>query len=177
MAKITIFGLAGTGKTSAGKILAEKLSYRFLSTGNMFREVASDRGISLFELEEIAKTDDAIDKELDIKVEKFGKENDNFVFESRLAWHFIPDSLKISFICDLDTRIKRIADREHKDFEKAKSETLLREKAIFERFKNYYGIDDVSDPKNFDIQIDTTKNNLEKVVEIMMDFLKSKGIN
>jgi cytidylate kinase len=36
MAKITIFGLAGTGKTTAGKMLAEKLGILLYVIGQYF---------------------------------------------------------------------------------------------------------------------------------------------
>lgn len=176
MAKITIFGLAGTGKTSTGKLLAEKLKYEFQSTGNMFRAVARDLGLSLQELEMLSKKDDKYDKELDNKVVEFGKTHDNFIFESRLAWYFIPDSFKIHLICDYNERIKRVANREGKDFELVKDETENREQAIFERYNNYYGIVNVSDSKNFDLEIDTTFNNLEEVLEIIMTDIKNRKI-
>jgi len=95
MAKITIFGLAGTGTTSAGKMLAEKLGYQFVSSGNMFRDMANENGMTLNEFEEATNKDSKYDDALDQKIKEFGEKNDNFIVESRLAWHFIPDSLKI----------------------------------------------------------------------------------
>ena len=176
MAKITIFGLSGTGKTSTGKDLAKKLGYEFQSTGNMFRAQAMDLGLTLGELEEISKKNKKYDIELDKKVEDYGKTHDNFIFESRLAWYFIPDSFKVHLVCVLEDRLQRVASREGKDFETVRKETEHRENAIFERYKNYYGIEDVSDPSHFDLEIDTTVNNMEKVVEIIFNALTEKNI-
>lgn len=164
MAKITIFGLAGTGTTSAGKALAEKLGYLFVSSGNIFREMARENGMTLKELEEISKTDPRHDNKLDRRMKEFGEANDNFIVESRLAWHFIPDSVKIKLFCDFDTRIRRIASRDGISFEEAREHTQHREDAIFERYEKYYGMTDFGD-KNFDMVIDTTNTPIDGVVE------------
>ena len=172
MAKISIFGFAGTGKTTAGRLLAEKLSYRYISTGNMFRDKALALGINLQELEERSKKDEKFDKELDYDTEIFGKANNDFVIESRLAWHFIPDSYKIMLSCDFDTRIKRIAAREGKDFALVAQETRAREDAIKERYAKYYNIVEVDNPKNFDLMIDTTAIPPDEIVQKIINTLK-----
>ncbi len=170
--KITIFGLAGTGKTTAGKSLAEMLGYEYKSSGNMFRELAQSKGMTVNELDKASLTTDEYDKWLDEHVESYGKENDNFVFESRLAWHFIPDSFKIRLYCDFDERVQRIAGRENKNIEIAKSETLDREEHIFERYKNYYKIENIDSPENFDLNINTTNTSPKRVLEIINEVLK-----
>lgn len=176
MAKITLFGLAGTGKTSTAKLVAEKLGLEFQSTGNMFRKQAEEAGLTLAELEERSKTESKYDLELDQKVAEYGKTHDNFIFESRLAWHFIPDSFKISLVCDFDERVRRVANREGKDFELAKKETEFREKMISERYEKYYGIKDFAKNENFDFLVDTKKNNLEQVVNAIIEEIKKRGL-
>ncbi len=176
MAKISIFGLAGTGKTTAGRLLAEKVSYRYISTGNMFRDKALSMGITLQELEKISNDNPNFDKDLDKQTEDFGKSNDDFVIESRLAWHFVPDSFKIKLDCDFDVRIGRIAKREGKDFEKVKSETMERESLIRERYKAYYGIQDFENDSNFDFIIDTTSIMPDEIVQNIINVLKEKNL-
>lgn len=172
MAKITIFGLAGTGKTTAGKMLAEKLGYDYKSTGNIFRALAEKLGMTLGELEAASMHTDEHDKWLDSQTKEYGETHDNFVFESRLAWHFIPDSIKIHLYCDFDTRVGRVAQREGKDFDLAKMETLDREEKILHRYKEYYGIENIEDPNNFDLNIDTEVNNAQQVVDLILGFIK-----
>lgn len=174
--KITIFGLAGTGKTTAGKMLAEKLGYTYMSTGNMFRSYAEELGMKLNEFEEVANTNKEYDLRLDNEVAEYGKTHDNFIFESRLAWHFIPDSFKVSLVCDFDERVKRIASREGKSFDKVKEETIHREESITKRYKNYYGIENFADNSNFDFIVDTKVNNAQKVVDIIFEELKNRGL-
>ncbi|MDQ5950680.1 MAG: CMP/dCMP kinase [Patescibacteria group bacterium] len=176
MSKITIFGMAGTGTSSAGKALAEKLGFEFLSSGNIFREMAASLSLSLSELEELSKVDSKYDIELDKKIEHYGKTKDNFVVDSRLAWYFIPDSFKVALILDDKTRFDRIALREGKTLEQVKEETDFREKMIETRYLQYYGVDlpKVLENNTFDVIIDTKNNSVETVVEmICANFLKS----
>jgi cytidylate kinase len=179
MAKITIFGLAGTGKSSTAEKLAEELGYKFLSTGNMFREMAKEAGygndLPRFE-KEVCEKDPEFDNKLDKHVEKYGKTHDNFVFESRLAWYFIPDSYKVMLVCNNSERFKRIADRENKPVEQVEEETLAREDSIYKRFSDYYKIENIADKSRFDLIVDTEANKLDEVVKIIESELKEKKI-
>lgn len=171
--KITIFGLAGTGKSSTAKILAEKLGYEYMSTGNIFREMAKEHNMTLNEFEELCETNEKYDRELDeIRVKEYGQKKDNFVFESRLAWHFIPDSVKIRLYCEDEERLKRVAYREDKKIDVVRSETEYRENSIRKRYKNLYNIENLDNPDNFDLNIDTSNNSLEKVVKTILDYIQ-----
>lgn len=171
MAKITIFGLAGTGTSSAGRALAEKLRYQFVSSGNMFREMAKENGMTLNEFEEATNRDPKFDNELDGRIKEFGQKNDDFVVESRLAWHFIPDSLKVKLVCDFEERIKRVASRDKISFEEAMEHNEFRDKKITERYEKYYGITNFDD-ENFDLVIDTTSTPVPDIVEKICSLLK-----
>lgn len=173
--KITIFGLAGTGTSSVAKLLCEKLNYSFNSTGNIFREKAKEHKMSIYDFDEYVKNNLDFDRELDLEVKKFGKSNDNFVFESRLAWNFIPDSIKIKLNCDIETTFERIADREKIPFDEAKEKTLKRAKTLEERYALVYP--NLSyPPKNeiFDIVIDNTNMSVEEEVEKIIEYLNQK---
>ncbi|MES2059727.1 MAG: cytidylate kinase family protein [Patescibacteria group bacterium] len=176
MAKITIFGMAGTGKSSTGQEIAKRLGYEYHSHGGFFRETAARLGITLNELDELSKTDSSTDIECDKTIAELGKNHDGIVVEGRLAWYFIPDSFKVCLKCDFETRTKRIADREKKDLVQVQSETKERESAIYERFNRYYGITNFEDEKNFDLVIDTASLNFEQVVETIINNLKDRKI-
>lgn len=168
MAKITIFGLAGTGTTTVGELLAESLGYRFLSSGQVFRGIGDKLGIEFYEFVELCKKSTQYDLQTDQLIEEFGRENNDFVVESRLGYHFIPDSFKVKFICDLETRIKRVADRDKITFTLAKEKTSIRESADEERYRAYYGIEELAPDNKFDLIIDTTyttpQNNAQEII-------------
>lgn len=176
MAKVTIFGLAGTGTSTVGKMLAEKLQYKFISSGDIFRKKAKDSGITLPELHERIKNDPEFDKRVDEEIKKFGKENNNFVVESRLAWYFIPDSVKVKLDCGFEVRTKRLAERDNLSYEAAKEHIETREKRDAARYKNFYDIGDIGSDEHFDLVIDATKIPPEKVVEQIEGYLQNERL-
>jgi cytidylate kinase len=165
MAKVTIFGLAGTGTTTVGKLLAARLKAPFLSSGVMFRAKAAELRLSLYEFVELCNKDDSYNRALDTEVERYGKANNHFVFESRLAWHFIPDSFKVKIICDLKTRIERVARRDNESFEEKKKKTLFREEAGRQQYKACYNIIDFAPDTAFNLVLDSSKTTPEALVE------------
>ena len=64
---ITISGKAGSGKSTVAKEIARKLELKHYSIGDLMRQMAKEKNISLSELGELAEKDDSIDKELDKK--------------------------------------------------------------------------------------------------------------
>ena len=165
--KITIFGFAGSGTSTIGKILAEKLNYKFMSSGNIMRNWASEKNLSIEEFEnKIIKNDGSFDLKLDKKVKNFGLKNQNFILESRLAWFFILDSFKIFLKCDKQIRYERILERENGNFSKIKLKTEKREKELVLRYNKLYSkIQFPPKDKNFDLIIDTTNLSIDKIVE------------
>jgi len=176
MAKITLFGLAGTGTSTTGKALAARLGYQCVSSGNLAREEAKGLGMTISEWGEAGKKDPKFDGNLDKRIELFGKENKDFVVESWLAWHFIPDSIKIKLDCDFDVRIGRIAHRDRQSTEEAKVVTTNREKSNAERYRAYYGIENFSSNEHFDLVVDTTKTPVTQVVEQIEQYLRNNNL-
>ncbi|MBI2112124.1 AAA family ATPase, partial [Candidatus Woesearchaeota archaeon] len=81
---ITISGTAGSGKSTVGKLLAKKLKYKHYSMGDLQRQIAEQRGITLLELGKLEETDPSIDKELDQKQIQLGKTENKFIIDGRL---------------------------------------------------------------------------------------------
>ena len=84
---IAISGLHGTGKSTVAKKIAEDLGLEFYSTGNMFRELAVDKGITIEELSIMAENDKKIDFELDDKVKAYALKN-NCVLDNQSVRYF-----------------------------------------------------------------------------------------
>lgn len=157
--KMTITGACGAGKGTVGKIIAQKLGFRFVSLGDIFRNVARERGCrDIAELHDMARTDPGIDLAIDAYTKLYGIENDRFVFDARLGWYWIPQAFKVFLSCEDDERFRRIANRENKSFESSRAETLFREKEMKEQYMVLYKIDDFMsmDESRFDFIIDTT---------------------
>lgn len=174
MAIITIFGLAGTGTSTCGKLLANKLGYEFISTGGLFRAQAEELGLTLHEYEKNINNNPEKDKEFDQKIEKLGQEKDNLVIDSRLAWYFIPQSIKIKFHCPDEIRLKRICNRDNVSQEEAEHKTFFRENSHMNRYKQTYGLADYTADENFDFIIETNSLTPEEIVEEILKIINKK---
>ncbi|MFW0871056.1 MAG: (d)CMP kinase [Patescibacteria group bacterium] len=178
--KITISGLAGTGKSTVAKLLANHLGYQNMSGGGIFRQMAEEQGMSVEEFDAFVNGgDESFDKKLDTRQQEYGASNDNFVLESRLGWYFVPDAIKIKLVCDLDERIRRIAEdtsdsriaHTQADFETTKKKTLDRE-ATYSRYDSLYGIKEWNADEHFDYIIDTTHISPQEVVAQILGYIQ-----
>ena len=140
---ITISGPAGSGKSTAATALADELGYDHVSGGDIFRELAAQKGLTPLELNKLAEEDDAIDRDLDRRLRDLAAERDDLVLESRLAGWMAGEhaDFRIWLDAPLNVRARRVADREDKDTELARTETEARADSEAKRYADYYGLD------------------------------------
>ena len=109
---ISVGGQHGSGKTTVSRLLTERLNLKHCYTGKIMRDLALKRGISLVELQKQAKTDKTVDEEVDARQIEIGKNEDNYLIEGLLAYHFAPNSVKVFLKADkvscLDLRLSCI---------------------------------------------------------------------
>ena len=173
---VTIIGLPGSGKSSTARGVALQLNYEHFSSGDLFRKMAAQRGISVEELNFTAEKQKEIDLEVDELLVKMGKERDNFVIDSRTAFHWMPDSFKVFLDLDPKTAAERTflqiqqegrASQAGSSLEEVYENTLRRTASEMKRYKSLYGID-FTDKSQFDLMVDTKKYNLKEVIEIVV---------
>jgi cytidylate kinase len=174
---ITIAGRPGSGKSSTAKRLAAELGYRHFSSGDLFRGLARERGVELLQANLTAEQNAEIDHLVDGKLQEIGKTEDKLVIDSRTAWHWIPNSLKVFLDLDLRIASERIlkdtddvrTGSEHVHSDISEYERLLERRLASEtrRYKKLYGIDPY-DMRNYDLVIDTEANNLDEVVQLIL---------
>jgi cytidylate kinase len=180
---ITIGGDAGSGKSTVAQAVAAKLGYKYYSVGNLRRQMAAARGLTIEAYNKLGETDPSTDKEADAYQEKLGKTEDNFVLESRLGWKFVPKSLKIFLSVDEKEAAGRIL-RDHKEGKRPseiRMKTLKdalehireRRKSDLLRYKKYYNVNHL-DKKHYDVVIDTTGKTVEKVAEEVLAIVHKK---
>ncbi|MBI2675120.1 MAG: nucleoside monophosphate kinase [Candidatus Aenigmarchaeota archaeon] len=175
---ITISGKPGSGKSTVARLLAKRLGYRHYSVGDFMRQIAKEKKISLLELSNIAEQGIETDSRLDDMQIKL-KGQDNFVLDSRLGWHFLPNSLKIFLEVDDKTAAKRIyrdmrkEEKENMTLEDTEKSIRRRIKSEKERYKEYYGLNPY-DKRHYDLVMDTNRQAPEKVVRIILNFLEGQ---
>lgn len=170
---VTITGFSGSGNSSIAKMLAEKLRYKHYSAGDMRRKMANDREMTLAELNKLGETESWTDIEADKLIENLGKEEDNFVMDAKIGYHFIPHSFKIYLKADLLTRAKRVFQDKRKEemfktLEEVEEAFKKKLKSDKKRYKKYYNIETYTG-KGFDFVLDTTNLSKEEICEIILD--------
>ncbi|MBD3310019.1 AAA family ATPase [Candidatus Woesearchaeota archaeon] len=175
---ITISGSPGSGKSTVADMVANKLDLKRYSNGDFMREMAEARGVAWKEFHNIAEADPRVDEELDERQRTLGQEEDDFVIDSRLGWHFIPQSIKIFLHVDPEEGAKRIMkdNRAEESFDSiGKAMEKIKERADSEkkRYKEMYGIDFLK-KDNYDLWLDTTSMTVEEVVDKIISFVKQE---
>jgi len=174
MVTITISGNPGSGKSTVGRLLSDKIGLKYVYSGEIFRKTAKKYSMSLEEFGSYCEKHKEIDKELDdYQLEILQK--GNVIVEGRIAgWiahrNNIP-ALKVILDTDIETRAGRIVNRESGDIEKRKQEMLNRERSEALRYKNYYNID-LKDITIYDLVIDSTEKTPEEIIKLIIQKIK-----
>ena len=166
---VTISGPAGSGKSTAAAALAEALDYDHVSGGDIFRDLAVERGITPLELNKLAEDDDGIDRDLDRRLRGIAETRDEVVLESRLAGWMAGEhaDFRIWLDAPLSVRARRIADREDKPVEVAREETTERRDSEARRYREYYGID-VEELGIYDLSVNTARLSPGAVLDVIL---------
>ena len=167
---VTVSGPAGVGKSTTAAALADALGYEHVSGGDVFREVADERGLSALELNRLAEEEAEIDRALDRRQREVARERDDVVLESRLAGWMAAEyaDLKIWLDAPLSVRAARIAEREDKPIGLARKETEARAESEARRYREYYGID-ITDRSIYDLALSTARWGPEAITRVLRE--------
>lgn len=164
---ITVSGHPAAGTTTLVETLASTFNADVMSGGDIFREMAAERGIKPYELSELAETDDSIDAEVDERLkeritEATASDTERLIVDSRLAgWHADGRAdLSVWLEASRDVRFNRLDDRAE-----TKEELRRREESDSMRYKELYGID-IDDMSPYDLVIDTETFSAEQATTI-----------
>jgi len=179
--KITISGDLGSGKTTVSKQLAEHLGYRYLSTGAIQRAIARERDLTTLELNLLSEQQTEIDDRIDAYTRAVEQSEEDYVVDSRIAWHFIPSALKVFLLADEGVAAQRIqhdASRAGVEDNESLPATLARIRARKEserrRFLRKYGID-YRVLNNYDLIIDASFCTPDEVAALILDTMAGRS--
>ena len=174
---ITIAGRPGSGKSTTAKQVADKLGFDHFSSGDLFREIARKQGIDVKQANISAEKNAEIDMLVDARLREIGANGDKIVIDSRMAWHWIPDSYKIFLDLDLHIAAERIianSDQNRalyenvpRDIDAYKIELEERLDSEKRRYQSLYQVNPY-DLQNYNLVIDTAIHDIDEVVEIAL---------
>ena len=179
---ITISGTPGSGKSTVAKILAQRLKLKHYSMGDMRGKMALDRGMTIDELNKLGETESFTDKEVDEYQRTLGQNDDNFVIDSRLGFHFIPHSYKIFLSVNERVAAERIFkapqrpdEPAYKTIDDVLNKLAKRVDSDNRRYQKYYHVN-YTDRNQYDLVIETTSFSPEQVADMVIQEMQKKKL-
>jgi CMP/dCMP kinase len=174
---VSIAGHVGSGKSVVSRLVAARTGWRRVSTGAMFRDIAGRRGMTVLELNRHAESHPEIDDEVDGHLRALAGSGEPLVIDSRMAWHFVPDSFKVFLVVDQLVGADRVLgaarhDERYASIEEAAAANRARQEAEADRYHTLYGVHR-DDWRNYELVVDTTDITPDRVTDIIVEALES----
>jgi cytidylate kinase len=100
-------------------------------------------------------------------------ERGNVIIDGHAAPWLLKDlaTLRVAVVASLNTRVKRLAERDGKPFDQVMEETLVREEVERRRYLKWYNID-IRDFTDFDMVVNSERFSPNEIVEIILKALE-----
>jgi predicted cytidylate kinase len=174
---VVLNGDLGSGKSTVSFMLAAQLGIRRISVGDLYRKLAEERGMTAVQINLHAELDDKIDHYVDQLQRDIAASGEQLIVDSRLAWHFFTDALKVHLIAEPLVAAQRVLGRpadtveSYADIEEARDRLAIRSESERMRFVTRYGVDKTR-LRNYDLVCDSTSTTPEQVAEKIVEHLQ-----
>ena len=168
---VTLGGPPGSGKSTAGRLVAERLGLEYRAAGNVFRAEAERRHMTVEAFGHYALGHPEVDRELDRAMQRAARPGtllDGRIQGPLCRRHGIP-VYAIVVTAREEERVRRVAQRDHQSPEEAQRRVREREESERERYRRFYGID--LDREVPDLAVDSTDRPPHDVAEAIVAFL------
>jgi cytidylate kinase len=184
---ICISGMAGTGKSTLAKKLAEKYGLRYYSGGDALMALASEEGYDtskpgwwesvvglkfLKQREGDAKFDRAVDR----KLLEYAEKGNVFLDSWTMPW-LLKSGFKIWLLASMEKRAQRVAERDKITVKKALQVLKEKEDRTKAIYKKIYGFNLGEDFKPFDLVLDTDNLSAEEVFQVLCRVIDNMLLN
>lgn len=176
---VAISGDLGSGKSTVASLVARQTDRRVVSTGAMQRSIAAAKGVSTLQANLDAEVDESIDAQIDDMLRREGLNGPPTVFDSRLAWHFVPDALTVHLVVSPDVGVERIQGRSgsiaenYADASIAFSALNARVTSERQRFKTKYQVD-ISRLRNYHVVVDSSDASPVEIAALIIEVLNGE---
>lgn len=171
---VTLTGPPGSGKTTAGRLAAERLGLTFVSAGALFRREAERRGLDLPRFSRFAEQHEEVDRALDEQM--LGWADPAHLLEGRITGALcrrrsIP-TLYLVVTAPESVRVGRLAGRDGGALEEVRRATRQRERSEADRYRRYYGIDLTAETA--DLTVDSSALSAAQVADRLAAFVRQR---
>lgn len=174
---ITFGGTPGSGKSTLARQLARKLHYPRYYLGQMMRDLATKRKLTLRQLNRLSERDPTFDRQIDEYQRQLGQTKKNLIVEGRTSFYFIPRSFKIFLAAsprvgakriwkDLQKRNSRNEDRQVRSLAQVEQLVRQRMRSDRKRYQQYYGINPFL-KQHYNLYLDTSYLTSKQALEIV----------
>jgi cytidylate kinase len=174
---ICISGMAGTGKSTLSKKLAEKYNLKCYSGGDALKELANAEGYDAscqgwWESPEGLKflneriNDPKFDKAVDAKLLEYAEQGNVLLDSWTMPW-LLKDGFKIWLLASLEKRAARVAERDRITVDEAFKVLKEKEDRTKAIYKKLYGFALGEDFTPFDLVLDTDNLNADEVFGVL----------
>ena len=152
-------------------MLEQALGLPYVYVGQLFREEAVRRGMTLAEYNALAQEDEAVDRSIDDRQLDLLR-GGGVILEGRLAgWlaqrHDL-QAFKVWVVCDEAERIRRLVERDGGDRHTQREAMRDRVRREADRYGRYYGAD-LSDLSFYDLVLDSTTVSPDRLRDMVLE--------
>ena len=168
-------GVPCSGKSSVASYLAEKYGFEIIKVSQKMREEASKLNMDILQFNKYLLENDLageFDRSLDDWTREVGtkRQGEKVIFDSRLAWNFVPQSFKVFIDCSEKVMQERLEKSDRDSREKNAGENVgvnsLMQRVYAEdaRYKKIYGLSYL-DKSHYDFVVSSDNKTIEEVAE------------
>lgn len=172
---VAIGGPPGSGKSTAGRKVAEALGLTFRSVGEAFRAEAREHGMDLEAFGRWAESHPEVDRELDRRMAELARPG--VVLEGRIQGTLLKRAgvpvRSVRVTASRPERLQRLARRDGGSPEETESQLAAREASERTRYAEFYGID--LDHETADLTVDATRASADEVAQTIVAYLKREA--
>ncbi len=169
---VALGGPPGSGKSTAGRRVAERLGLAYTSAGDVFRSEAARRGMDVEAFGRYAEAHPEVDRDLDRAMQALaapGRLLDGRI-QGILCRRAGTPVACVVVTAEREERVRRVARRDGQSVTEAALRVEQREASERTRYAAVYGIDLDREPA--DLTVDSTHLNADRVAAAIVAFLE-----
>ena len=178
---ICISGMAGTGKSTLAKKLAQKYGFDYYSGGDALKVLASEEGYNAsqpgwwespqgLKFLKQREGDEKFDRAVDQKLLEYTEKGNVLLDSWTMPW-LLKSGFKIWLLASMEKRAARVAQRDQITVEQALKVLKEKEERTKGIYKKLYGFMLGEDFKPFNLVLDTERLNAEEVFQVLCNVI------